>query len=172
MRRPVDSDRIRAFAREVGRHARRETKLYLTGGATAVLHGWRDMTVDIDVRFEPDDDEIFRAIAGLKDRLDLNVEFASPPDFIPELPGWRDRSPFLFREGKVDVHEFDFYSQALSKIERGFDHDLADVAAMFRDGLVERPRLRDLFSEIEADLFRYLAIDAEAFRRKVEQATD
>jgi hypothetical protein len=172
MRPPVDSERIRAFARELGRHARDDTKLYLIGGATAVLHGWRSMTVDIDVHFEPDAGELFEAIRGLKDRLQVNVELVSPSDFIPELPGWRERSPFLFREGRVDVHELDFYSQALSKIERGFDKDLDDVAAMLRDGLVEPERLRELFSEIEPGLVRYPAIDAEAFRSRVERVAD
>lgn len=169
MRSPVDSDRIRAFARELGREARGATKLYLTGGATAVLHGWRTTTVDIDVRLEPEADELLLAIARLKDALDVNVELASPPDFIPELPGWRERSPFLFSEGRVDVHEFDPYSQALSKIERGFAQDLEDVGAMLRDGLVERARLRELFKAIEPFLFRYPAIDPAAFRRKVER---
>jgi hypothetical protein len=100
VRQPVDRARIEAFARALGREARRDTKLYLTGGATAVLHGWRAATLDIDVRFEPEADELLLAIARLKDELDLNVELASPPDFIPELPGWRERSPFVLREGR------------------------------------------------------------------------
>jgi hypothetical protein len=123
-----------------GREARRDTKVYLTGGATAVLHGWRAATLDIDVRLEPEAYELLLAIARLKDELDLNVELPSPPDFIPELPGWRERSPFVLREGPIDVHDFDFYSQALSKIERGFEQDLEDVAAMLRDALVQRDR--------------------------------
>ena len=170
MRPTVDRERIRAFARELGREARSDTKLYLTGGATAVLRGWRAATLDIDIRFEPEADELLLAIVRLKDELDLNVELASPPDFIPELPGWRDRSPFVLREGRIDVHHFDFYSQALSKVERGFAQDLEDVAAMLRDGLVERDRLRELFAEIEPSLFRYPAIDAGSFRTKVERA--
>ena len=170
MRQPVDRERIRAFARALGREARRDTKLYLTGGASAVLRGWREATLDIDVRFEPEADELLLAVARLKNELDVNVELASPSDFIPELPGWRDRSPFVFREGRLDVHDFDFYSQALSKIERGFSQDLSDVAAMLRDGLVDRGRLKELFAEIEPSLFRYPAIDAGTFRAKVDRA--
>lgn len=170
MRQPVDESRIRAFARELGGVARQETKLYLTGGATAVLHGWRAATLDIDVRFEPEADELLLAITDLKERLDVNIELASPPDFIPELPGWRERSHFVLREGRIDVHHFDFYSQALSKIERGFAQDLQDVEAMLRDGLVERDRLSELFAEIEPSLFRFPAIDPTSFRTKVERA--
>jgi hypothetical protein len=170
VRPPVDSGRIRTFARELGRAARRDTKLYLTGGATAVLRGWREATLDIDIRFEPESDELLMAIPRLKDELEVNVERASPPDFVPELPGWRERSPFVLREGRIDVHHFDFYSQALAKIERGFEQDLEDVAAMLADGLVEPERLRGLFSEVEPSLFRYPAIDPGSFRAKLDRA--
>jgi hypothetical protein len=53
--------------------------MYLTGGATAVLEGWRNSTVDIDVRFEPDSDADRRprrqrlgVVRGTKD-LDIVV---------------------------------------------------------------------------------------------------
>src|SRR5665213_3498283 len=155
MRPPVDEDRLRELARHRGRVARGPTRIYLTGGATAVLEGWRDSTVDVDLRFEPDLDEMLRELPVLKEDLGLNIELASPPDFIPELPGWRDRSPFVFREGNVDVHHFDFYSQALSKIERGFSHDLDDVARMMESELVEQTKLQELYDAIEPELYRY-----------------
>ena len=41
--------------------------MYLTGGATAVLEGWRPSTVDVDVRFEPESEEPLRLIAELKE---------------------------------------------------------------------------------------------------------
>jgi hypothetical protein len=99
MRPPVDEARLRELARSLGRVARGPTRIYLTGGATAVLEGWRGSTVDVDLRFEPDVDELLREIPHLKERLGINVELASPPDFIPELPGWRERSPLVFQEG-------------------------------------------------------------------------
>jgi hypothetical protein len=170
MRRPVDEQRIRAFARELARVARSPVRVYLTGGSTAVLEGWRETTIDLDLRFEPEADELLRALPALKERLGLNVELASPPDFIPELPGWRDRSPHVLREGAVDVHHFDPYSQALSKIERGFEQDLADVRTMIARGLVEPARLGALFNEIEPELYRYPAIDPRVFRRKLDAA--
>jgi hypothetical protein len=39
---------------------RRETTIYLTGGATAVIEGWRASTVDVDLRLEPDSDEVLK----------------------------------------------------------------------------------------------------------------
>ncbi len=80
---------MRAFARALGRAASRDTRLYLTGGATAVIVGWRSTTLDVAIRLEPESDDLLRRISELKEQLDLNVELASPPDFIPELPAWR-----------------------------------------------------------------------------------
>jgi len=169
VRRRADATRVRALLRELGRAARTDARLYLTGGATAVLEGWRPTTLDVDLRLEPEADELLRRLAHLKEELDVNVELASPPDFIPELPGWRDRSPFVVKEGRLAVHHFDPYSQALSKIERSFVHDLADVEAMVQRGMVDPVRAHELFESIEPELFRYPAIDPATFRAKVER---
>jgi hypothetical protein len=170
MRPPVDGPRIRTLARELGRVARVPVRIYLTRGSTAVLEGWRESTVDVDLRVEPEAEELMRALPALKERLAINIELASPPDFIPELPGWRERSPLLFSEGMVSLHHFDFYSQALSKIERGFKHDLSDLTAMIDRDLVDPRRLRALYDTIEPELYRYPAIDPPAFRRKLDAA--
>jgi len=135
-----------------------------------VLEGWREATVDVDLRFEPEADELLRALPALKETFGVNIELVSQPDFIPELPGWRDRSPHVLREGRVDVHHFDLYSQALSKIERGFEQDLSDVRRMIEGALVEPARLRELFEAIEPELYRYPAIDPSAFRDKLDAA--
>jgi hypothetical protein len=169
MRPPVDEHRIRELAHRLGRVARFRVRLYLTGGATAVLEGWRESTIDVNLRFEPESDELLREIPALKEILGVNIELASPPDFIPELRGWRDRSPLLFSDGNIDVHHFDPYSQALAKIERSFDHDREDVRQLIERGLVEPVRLGELFDAIEPELFRYPAIDPTTFRRRVDE---
>jgi hypothetical protein len=145
--------------------------VYLTGGATALLEGWRTSTVDVDLALVPDQDELLRAIPRLKDDLQINVELAAPSDFIPALPGWEERSRFVVQEGLLAVYEYDFYAQALSKIERGHTRDREDVRAMLSRGLVTRDRLESLFSAIEPTLYRYPAIDAATFRRAVEAVT-
>lgn len=170
VRAPADEDRIRRLASALGSRAPAGTRLYLTGGATAVLEGWRRSTVDVDVRIEPESDELMRAISELKETLDVNVEFASPADFLPELPGWRERSRFRFRAGSIDVYDCDLYSQALSKIERSFDLDLADAKAMIEAELVEPERLRELFEAIEPELYRFPAVDPAGLRARLERA--
>src|SRR5437868_2354325 len=101
MRGETTKQRLHEFMKALGQALREPGRVYLTGGTTALLFGWRSATVDIDLRFEPERDEMFRAISSLKDKLDLNIETASPPDFIPEAPGWRERSIFITREGKI-----------------------------------------------------------------------
>jgi uncharacterized nucleotidyltransferase DUF6036 len=133
-----------------------------------VLEHWRDTTIDVDLRLEPESDELLRALPAAKERLNINIELVSPPDFIPELPGWRERSPLVFQEGNVAVHHFDLYSQALAKIERGFAQDLEDVRLMVEYAHVEPHRLRELYDAIELQLYRYPAIDPPAFRRKLD----
>ncbi len=168
MREPVSADRIREFARALSGHTKAEVRIYLTGGATAVLRGWRATTVDIDLKIVPDSDSILRALPGLKDELGINVELASPDAFIPELPGWQDRSSFILREGTVSFFHYDPYAQALAKIERGHDRDLRDVTMAIREGLVEKARLMELFESIEPLLYRFPAIDPKTFRRAVQ----
>lgn len=170
MRPRVDEASLHALARALGRVVREPVKLYLTGGASAVIEGWRSSTVDVDLRLEPELEPLLRELPILKERLNVNVELVSPPDFIPELPGWRERSPLLFREGSISVHHFDLYSQALAKIERGFEQDLDDVAEMLERGLIKPSRLLDLFNAIEPDLYRYPAIDPHVFAAKLQEA--
>ncbi|MBI4484826.1 MAG: hypothetical protein HY655_02335 [Acidobacteria bacterium] len=169
MRAPVDAGRLHALMRHLGAAARRPGRVYLTGGATAVLEGWRPSTIDIDLKMVPDQDELFRAIPRLKDELSINVELASPADFIPELPGWDARSRAIRTEGVLTFCHYDFYAQALAKIERGHAIDIEDVEQMIRRGLIEPPRLIEFFDAIERDLVRYPAIDPRSFRRAAEE---
>jgi len=168
VRAAADAERIAQLARELGRVVPPGSRMYLTGGATAVLEGWRESTVDIDVRFEPDSDAALSRIRDLKEELDINVELASPLDFLPSLPGWQERSRFRIREGNLEVFDFDPYSQAMSKLARGFDLDLADVRSMVESGHVDPKRLRELFEAIEPELFRFPAINPKTLRAAVD----
>ena len=91
MREVADRDRIHGLMEAFGRAARNDVRVYLVGGATAVLVGWRATTIDVDFVMRPEDDALLRAIPKLKESLEINVELASPLDFIPVPPGWEDR---------------------------------------------------------------------------------
>lgn len=157
----------------LGRAARSPHTAYLVGGATAVLEGWRASTVDIDLAFGGGaaPDELLRALPGIKDDLELNVELASPADFVPVPAGWEERSRSIGREGSVTFLHFDPYGQALAKLERGHDRDLADVREMLGRNLVDRERLKAFFAEIEPELYRFPAVDPGSFRRRVQAMT-
>jgi len=99
----------------------------------------------------------------------MNVELACPAHFIPELPGWQERSLFISQEGKLSFYHYDLYAQALAKIERGHALDVTDVEEMFRRSLIEPTKLKDLFEKIVPQLYRYPAIDPPAYRRAVEK---
>ena len=171
MRELADAERIRAFMAAAGAAAAREGVCYLAGGATAVLVGWRATTIDVDIALEPEQDELLRALPAIKDELAVNVELASPRDFIPLPAEWEERSIGIGREGALRFAHFDPYSQALSKLERGHPRDLEDVQAMLRLELVDRRRLGGLFDEIEPELYRFPAIDPPSFRNAVVAAT-
>jgi hypothetical protein len=164
----ADRERIGRFMRALGRSADRDGTCYLTGGATAVLHGWRASTIDVDVLLVPESDALLRAIRDLKDELRINVELASPLDFIPVVPGWEERSVSIRREGRLRFAHFDLVSQALAKAERAHAQDLEDIAAMVDLGLVDPRAVRAAFQQIEPELYRFPAIDPPAFRRRVE----
>jgi hypothetical protein len=160
---------VRALMERLGRAARGPGRIYLVGGASAVLIGWRDTTVDVDLKLHPEPAGIFGAIAEAKNALDVNIELSAPDDFIPRLPDWEARSPIVARHGRIDFLHYDFYGQALAKIERGHRQDVADVSAMHRLGLVEPTTLLRMFDSIVPGLERYPALDADLFAARVRE---
>jgi hypothetical protein len=166
----VDAARVRAFVAALGRGASGAGRIYLNGGASAVLLGWRRTTADVDIEAVPQSDGVLRAIPAIKESLNMNIELASPSHFIPPLPGWEDRSPFLERVGQWEFFHYDFYSQALAKVERGLEKDRLDVRAMLERSLVSRGEAWSLFRKIEDQLYRYPALDPKSFRAAVELA--
>ena len=169
---PAGARKVRELMRWLGREARGPGRIHLVGGSSAVLVGWRETTVDVDLKLDPEPEGVFEAIARAKQALSVNVELAAPDDFLPPLPGWRERSPFIGRHGSVDYHHYDFYAQALAKLERGHEMDRADVREMGRIGLIRAARLVELYESVEAALVRYPAVDPPSFRRNVLSLAD
>jgi hypothetical protein len=122
----------------VGASARNPGACFITGGGSAVLVGWRESTIDVDLKFDPEPAGVFDAIPALKRALHINVELASPDDFLPPLAQWRERSRFNGRYGPMDAFHYDFVAQALSKLERGHAKDLLDVTEMLRRQLATK----------------------------------
>ena len=142
MRQKLTVETLKQFMQELAAAARSPGKVYFTGGATALLLNFREQTIDIDLKLDPEPEGAFEAIAVLKNRLNLNVELASPDDFIPPAPDWRERSQHIASIGQVQFYHYDFSLQALAKLERGLAHDIEDVERLVRGGYVSAEDLK------------------------------
>ena len=167
MREDTNRIRIEQLMIELGRAVRSPGRIYFTGGVTAVLMGWREMTLDVDLKADPEPLGFFECLPRLKEELNINIKLAAPDQFVPPLPGWQERSRFIAQHGALSFHHYDFYGQALSKIERDHARDRHDVRRMIESGLVLPARLRELFAEIEPQIIRYPSIDPPALRARV-----
>jgi len=143
-------------------------RIYVTGGVSAVLLGLRKSTIDLDLKLLPEPPGIFEAIRDVKESMKINIELASPDNFIPPLPGWEARSLYIVSYNNIDFFHYDFYAQALAKIERNHVRDVADVDAMIKHGLIDTKELLRLFISIEHLFIRYPAIDPKSFRERME----
>ncbi len=173
VRDPIDKSRLKEFLGQLASVCNGPGRVYVTGGATAVLYGWRDSTIDIDLKFFPEPAGVFGEIPGLKNKLNVNVELAAPSDFVPALNGWESRSEWINESNNVSFYHFDFYTQALSKIERDHTKDRIDVNAMIERKLIEPSRLLQLFNEITLDQWgRYPALEPEEIAGKLKVLLD
>lgn len=170
MRQRVDQQRIELFLQRLGRQFSKPGRIYLVGGTTMVYEGLRQQTLDIDLALEianEDHSAFITVVRQLKESLSLNIELASPADFIPLPAGYRERSQFVGRYGQLDVFHFDLYSTALSKIERGTENDFSDVLSLLHSDRLDMTKLVEYFNEI---MLRYatdsLKQDPIEFRRK------
>ncbi len=172
-RRDATKTEITAFLRELGRRFKGSGSLFLVGGSMLVYQGYRPRTVDIDYRVElvtGDDGEFIQALRATQRLINLNVEAASPADFIPLPQGWRERSTFLTQEGGLTIYAFDPLSTALAKIERGQQRDIDDVLALCRTKALSVDEIIAGFEDIAPRIEREALprVHEDDFRRKVE----
>ena len=137
MRANIDTQKLERLMQVLGREAQGSGCIYFTGGASALLIGWRNSTVDVDLRLDPEPPGIFQAIpterfaiSKLKQELNINIELASPQDFLPPLPGWRDRSVFIGKQNKV---KFRFITMILQpKLFLNYPGDLTVILKILK----------------------------------------
>lgn len=170
MRPGVDKAAIESFLRQLGRTFRKRGRLYLVGGAALVHLGLRSgLTQDIDVQVGgANEGELIVAIQQLIQQMQINVEFASPGDFMPLPSQWEAHARYVGRYGQIDVFYFDFYSIALSKIERGNDRDIADVKLLVQQGVITLSELDAAYQEVLAQLGkgRYPRVTPQQFAER------
>lgn len=150
MRPNVDKSQTENFLKNLGRAFRKPGRLYLVGGAALVHAGLRPgATQDIDVTVSSaNEDEMLDAIRQLKDTMKINVKFASPADFMPVPSQWEASARYIGRYGAIDVFYFDFYSIALSKIQRGSTRDINDVKLLLQQKVITLQDLDVAYNEV------------------------
>jgi len=148
MRNELTRQRLAALMQEIARTAprRKSYRVYLVGGATAVHAGWRSSSIDADLFAEVE--SVFRDIQGIKERLNINIEFARPEHFVPALRDSDARHVFIETVDRVSYYHYDPCAQVLSKIVRGFERDLDDARHFVRSGMVDAKTLRALVAKI------------------------
>jgi hypothetical protein len=148
MRNRLTVESLRALMHELARSAGNDGhfSVYLVGGGTAVLEGWRGSSVDADLYSASDD--IFHDVQAIKERLHLNIELVRPEHFVPPLEGSADRHVFIETVGRVSFYHYDPCAQLLSKIVRGFERDLVDARSFVSSGMVDVEQFRELVRAI------------------------
>lgn len=169
VRREVTAQALRELMRELSRTAPpgEQFQVFIVGGGTAVLSGWRTSTIDVDLYAERE--EVFRDVQGIKERLRLNIEFVRPEHFVPALEDSAARHIFIDRVGSVEFYHYDPYAQLLSKLVRGFRKDLLDAEQFVRSGMVDPRRFLELVRRIPDSAYaRYPNLSSRSVRAVIE----
>jgi hypothetical protein len=159
--------KIEDFITEISKHVKVPLSVYFNGGATAVMFRLRETTIDVDLYFEPDEMQMYKAIQLLKEELNMNIELAAPHDFVAPLSQWRERSLFITTKNKINFFHYDLYSQIISKVQRGWKQDLSDAQGFLAQ--LESKLLIKLFKEAKPGFIKYPAVDVNQLEKKLGQ---
>jgi len=163
VRQPTDQQRLRRFLHALGRRLRRPVRFYLVGGSVLIDLGLRAATLDIDYVAEADDPmalaDLEVAIRALRDELDVNVEPASPADFLPVPRSVLDRSRYVGRHGPVSVYYYHLPTLVIAKAARGLEQDMADAERLVRAGEVAWADVETTWEEIRSSPTGWLRHD-------------
>src|SRR4029078_3860711 len=109
----IDAAGITHVMKGLGSVLAHETRIYVLGGASGVLSGWRESTGALDITAVPDR-EIARILTRLTQDAGVDVLLRAPDQFIPPLPGWEERSPLIGQDRRATFLHTDISSQDLT----------------------------------------------------------
>lgn len=172
MRQRTDRERLRRFLEALGRRLRRPVRFYLVGGSVLIDLGLRGSTVDIDYVASADDPadvaDLEQTIRVLKNELDVNVEPASPADFLPMPRSVLDRSRYVGRQGRLEVFYYHLPSQVIAKAARGLEQDLADAERLITAGEVAWSDVEETWQEIRASRTGWIRYEPDEIEKRLE----
>jgi len=129
-------------------------RFYLVGGSVIIDLGLRGTTLDVDYVADADDPadlaDLEQLIRILKNELDINVEPASPADFLPVPRSVLERSRYVRRQGRLDIYYYHLPSLVISKVARGLEQDLDDAEGLVRMGEVSWDDVEATWAEIRS----------------------
>ena len=129
----MDITEIQSILQKLGERVPPNSDLILVGGSALALLGNSRQTIDID--FIGDDihpSELHKIILQAAKDLKISVEPVPLDRYIPLPKGSAERVIFIGKFGNLEVYVADPYSIALSKLDRGFDTDLADIVFLVK----------------------------------------
>lgn len=144
----VTSSALQQFFRRLGERIEGPVTFYLLGGSALCLLDSPRETLDVDYTIENPSPETQKILEQIASELQLDLESVPLAEFIPLPPDAQKRRRFVGRYGQVDVYIFDLYSIALSKIARGFESDLEDVAFLLNQNLIDWETLEMHFRSV------------------------
>ena len=124
----MDNAEIQSILQNMGARVLPSSQLILIGGSALALLGSPRLTIDID--FIGDDvnpNVLHKTIMQIARELEVHVEPVPLDRFVPLPEGSAERVIRIGQFGNLEIYVADPYSIALSKLDRGFDTDLADI---------------------------------------------
>jgi hypothetical protein len=168
----ADRARLRRFLEQLGRRLRRPVRFYLVGGSVLVDLGLRTATLDVDYVAAADDpralEDLEGAIRALRTELDINVEPASPADFLPIPPAMLDQSRFLRHDGRLSVYYYHLPSLVIAKVARGLERDLDDGERLLRAGEVRWQDIDATWDRIRSSPTGWLRYEPDDVQQRLE----
>lgn len=140
----IDHAALKVFLDRMGERLVEPGELVLLGGGALLMLGSQRATIDID--YVGDDlarSDFHRAVQNVAEELGLVMDPVPIEAFVPIPSDSAARRISVGRFGVVDVFVLDPYVIALSKLDRGFNSDVADVVFLVQQGLVSLDRLAD-----------------------------
>jgi len=150
---------IESFLERLGESLTTEQSIYLIGGSALILLGCPRITLDIDYvgdEFPSLSDQFTQQIMNIADEMQLKVEPVPLDEFIPLPENSDQRHHLIGKFDKLTAFIFDPYSIAMSKLDRGFESDLHDIAFLIEHKIIS---LDDLNGYMNVALKQWFEFD-------------
>lgn len=148
MDKALGQQQITEFLAKVGHRTHTQSVLLLLGGSGLNMLGNQRPTLDLDFDGEETaDDELCLLLSQVATEMQLEIEAVPLHRFFPLPSGAENRHIFIGTFGNLRVYVFDPFSIALTKLDRGFDADIDDVAFLLRQDLVNAATLESMIDQ-------------------------